>query len=59
MPVQQQHCSGCRYYLERKRKSGECRRFPPQSRAASETWPKVNDTDWCGEFQDREESPSR
>lgn len=43
--------------------SGECRRFPPQvvqdlefgEVVQTQCWPLVYDTDWCGEFDERED----
>jgi len=51
-------CKTCRYYdPDRPGASrGKCRRRAP--RAGNGRWPRVNDTDWCGEFvflvEDRE-----
>lgn len=40
-------CGGCRFYAERNKHTGECRRRALQSA----TWSTVSSTDWCGEWQ--------
>ncbi len=58
-------CEQCDYYLQVQPGSGECRRYAPQpnrtiyaSRAEATGgyktdvhWPKVYDSNWCGEFK--------
>jgi hypothetical protein len=47
-------CEWCVYYQDA---GGECRRKPPvpisNEYGRDNLWPKVAESDWCGEFVDR------
>ena len=49
-------CYNCEFHDD---PNGRCRRYPPQIYAEEgyEVWPRVADSDWCGEFKwkDRDE----
>ena len=49
-------CGGCRFYDEER---GRCHRFPPQSEhGLIDNWwtfPYVRPSDWCGEWQKKQE----
>lgn len=58
-------CGTCRYFIRHQPPSahlGECRRFPPTvhvSYGAVESFlPRVEESDWCGEFSATLRSPS-
>jgi hypothetical protein len=50
-------CGGCLFFVPEERHRGECRRYAPRSSFVSEEvegeseWPRVDDSDWCGEFE--------
>lgn len=49
-------CDGCRYALIGPRSSlGSitvlCRRHPPQDKDAKHRYPRVDEHDWCGEWE--------
>lgn len=47
------NCMTCKHFNHIKLQIGECRRYPPQytAGAASDSFPKVIITEWCGEFK--------
>jgi hypothetical protein len=65
LEARQQTCDKCDYYLQTAPGSGECRRCAPspnrtifvtrsEATGAYKTdvhWPKVYDSNWCGEFK--------
>lgn len=65
MEVRQNTCDKCDYYLQTAPGAGECRRYAPSPNRTifvtrSEAtggykndvhWPKVYDSNWCGEFK--------
>lgn len=56
-PRSEQVCSNC-YYARPYPPGGQaCRRMPPTLEVGiSGLWPRVRDTDWCGEWAAREET---
>ena len=60
MVKQTKQCKSCRYWFQIKSKLGECRRPAPvlvmsvtteTSEIANKAiWPRVFDTEWCGDF---------
>jgi len=50
-------CVDCEYYADREQCAimGTCRINPPYN-GTGERWPRVKETDWCGEFRIRNNS---
>lgn len=51
-------CASCHYYAATPFKSGECRRNAPTPAILANAidtahWPRVDPTDWCGEYARR------
>lgn len=49
-------CSVCKFWKElytEKEPVGECRKTTPsRSETGKGVWPKTNDNDWCGEYEE-------
>lgn len=44
-------CIACHYYCKKTSKFGECRKQSPSvDRDGITNWPRVEDSDWCGDF---------
>jgi|688.fasta_scaffold94626_5 hypothetical protein len=56
-PLNEQRCSGCRYFFPDQHDLGQCRRNPPQIGPRGGQWPTVAADDWCGEWVAREGRP--
>ena len=44
-------CRDCKFYDPDYRSFGTCRFNPPVYYDGRSRWPVVNDTDWCGRFE--------
>lgn len=46
-------CGTCRFFQtgDGVRRYGECRRHPPTIGPMGATWPAIEPTEWCGEYQ--------
>jgi hypothetical protein len=51
MKEQKRICKNCTYYESHGGDlgTGDCHRYPPTPTPDHDSWPAVNDLDWCGE----------
>ena len=57
----ERNCGSCEYWIHRIRTSGlgECHGGPPTARLEAQlkaVWPKTESTDWCGQFEAKQDT---